>query len=124
MKKTTQNKMFVSTALVGALLSSGTAIKAKMHGDSAKETKKVRCKGVAVKAGNDCGVKGGHSCSGKAQSHFDSKEWIYLTPKDCKAVTEALKNPAVKSYVEQVYNKAEAKTKRMKMKKMKMKKGS
>jgi uncharacterized membrane protein len=43
--------------------------------------KAVKCAGVAKKGMNDCGVKGGHSCSNQAKKDNDPKEWVYVPTK-------------------------------------------
>jgi hypothetical protein len=71
---------------------------------------KVRCE-VAMKYFNDCSANG-HACGGKATKNFQKGEWLSMTQKDCDAVKKALKNPAVRKYVERVYKGAAVATKR------------
>ncbi len=62
----------------------------------------VQCKGVALKKMNDCGAKG-HGCSGKAKKDFDPQEWVKTkTQADCDAIQNAVKNPAVKKYLQDI----------------------
>ena len=62
---------------------------------------KVNCTGIATKWVNDCSANG-HACGGQAKTNFDSKEWLKMDKKDCEAIQIALKNPALKKYVEMV----------------------
>ena len=85
-----------SAALIGALASGVT-----QTADAAKSSGKIHCEGISTKWVNDCGANG-HDCAGAAKSNFDSKEWLYMSPDDCKTVQKALKNKAVRNYVERI----------------------
>ena len=89
-----------SAALIGALASGVTqAADTSMH--KGKSSGKVHCKGISTKWVNDCGANG-HDCAGAAKSNFDSQEWLYMSSEDCKTVQGALKNKAVRDYVERI----------------------
>ena len=95
-----KQKNLISTTLLTVLLS-GVHIYAKEHSQAKKNQAKVKCKGVSTQWVNDCSANG-HKCSGKAKTNFDKNEWLYMSQKDCEAVKKALKDPAVKNYVEKV----------------------
>ena len=69
--------------------------------ENANAAKKIYCKGIATKWVNDCGANG-HDCASQATSNFDKNEWLKMTSKDCEAVKSALKNKAVRDYVERI----------------------
>ena len=91
---TTLASLLASTAVQWLPLPSAKAAKKS-------SSNKIECKGVATKWVNDCSANG-HSCGGKAQANFDANEWLKMSQGDCKAIQAALKNPAVKKYVEMV----------------------
>ena len=82
-----------SAALIGTLATGMIS--------TANAKDKIHCKGIATKWVNDCGANG-HDCHASATSNFDANEWLKMTPKDCKTVQEAIKNPVVKAYVERI----------------------
>ena len=96
-----KKNLLSSAVLVGALASSVTqsANATSMH--KSKSSGKIHCKGISTKWVNDCGANG-HECAGAAKSNFDSNEWLYMPSEDCKMVQNALKNKAVRSYVERI----------------------
>lgn len=113
--KSIKKKALLSTALAGFLLSGVQAF-----GGPSKSKNSVKCKGVATKWANDCGTNE-HSCAGQATVNFHKEEWVYMDKSDCQAVKSALKNSAVRNYIEKVQNKTKAAVKRGKHKKSKKK---
>ena len=122
-----KNKALISTAILGVLFAShqSFAKKKNMNPKASKATKvnemNYKCKGVATKWVNDCGGGTGanrHSCAGHALVNFDKSEWLRMSKKDCHDVQMALKNPAIKAYVEKIRNGTEAAMRRGKGKKM------
>lgn len=103
-----QKKSLISSALTAGLIAAGSA-HAACGGKSVKNG--IKCEGVATKWVNDCGANG-HECASHATKNFDSKEWLKMTKADCDAVKSALKNPAVKAYVERIQKGTVVATKR------------
>ncbi len=109
MKKDTLMK----SALIG-LLSSGCSMmgmKMGMKDRHPASAGTVHCKGVATKWVNDCGTNH-HKCAGQAKSNFSKHEWLKMNNDDCMAVQEALKNKAVRMYIEKVQKGTVVATKR------------
>lgn len=65
------------------------------------QAKSIHCTGVSMKWVNDCAANG-HQCAAQATSDFDSSEFIAMSKADCNAVKKALKNSAVKEYVQKI----------------------
>ena len=63
--------------------------------------KSIHCKGIATKWVNDCAANG-HQCHAQATSDFDANEFISMSKEDCTAIKKALKNSAVKKYVQKI----------------------
>ena len=94
-----KKQKIVSTALMGLLVAGGAQLVAEKA--SAIKKGNVKCKGISTKWVNDCGANG-HKCSGYAKSNFDKNEWLEMTPSDCKTLQNAIKNSAVKAYIEKI----------------------
>ena len=93
----------LKTVLLGALAAGPIA--------SLKAAPAYHCKGVAMKWVNDCQANG-HDCRSHSSSNFDSQEWLSMDEKDCKAVQKALKNRAVKNYLEMIQKRTVSASKR------------
>jgi len=93
------NKKLLAAAITGLTL---TSMAPNAMASSANYT---HCKGVALKKMNDCGAKG-HGCAGKAAADFIADEWVKTANQaDCDAIKKAIKNPAVKKYLQAISNK-------------------
>lgn len=93
------NKKILSSTLMGLLVAGGAQLVAEKA--SALKEGHVKCKGISTKWVNDCGANN-HGCGGKAATNFDKNEWLGMSPKACKAVQQAIKNTAVKAYIEKI----------------------
>ena len=101
-----KKKAILSSAALVGMLSAGGAIEQSQAAD-----KLIHCKGISTKWVNDCGANG-HECSSHASKNFDAQEWLKMTKKDCQVVQKALKNKAVKSYIERIQKGTVVATKR------------
>ena len=98
-----KSKKTLNAAVAGLLISGATystTVKASGTKD-APGGKNIHCEGVAMKYVNDCGANG-HKCGGQAASNFQKGEWLKMSKEDCKAVKTAIKNPAIKRYLERI----------------------
>ena len=90
------NTKKILTIAIASLAATGAA-----RAEMAPPKGMVRCE-VAMKFVNDCSANG-HACGGKASKNFKKGEWLSMSSKDCESVKNALKNPAVKKYVERIH---------------------
>lgn len=102
-----KNKKIITAAVAGVLAQGGLLAN---NTDAAKKGD-IHCEGISTKWANDCGANG-HSCANKAEKNFDGNEWISMTPADCKKIQAAVKDPAVKKYIELVQKRTVVATKR------------
>ncbi len=74
----------VKKALLAGIAFTGVAVTAQSY--AAPSWPKEKCYGIAKAGQNDCGVPGGHDCSGGAKADNDPKEWIYVPKGYCAKV--------------------------------------
>lgn len=82
------NSTLIRLALAGmfAISANAFAHSDHKHDPSSNAPKgKEKCEGVAKKGKNDCATDK-HSCSGKAESDYDSSEWKYVAKGTCKKI--------------------------------------
>jgi uncharacterized membrane protein len=92
-------KKLLMTAAILSVMNTGMMEESQASGSHNKNG--TKCKGVATKWVNDCSANG-HGCGGQAKVNFDKEEWLSMTKDDCEAVKEALKNQAVRKYLERI----------------------
>lgn len=86
----------LSLAMAGAIVTGGAAL------STDAQAAQHYCKGISMKWVNGCQANG-HGCEFKAKKDWDKAEWLPVaSKKDCAAIQKALKNPAIKKYVEKV----------------------
>ena len=95
MKKHMKKKMTLLVSALVGIFSTGFATK------DAFAKKGIHCKGISTKWVNDCSANG-HACAAQATKNFDKNEFLIMGKEDCMAIQNALKNQAVKDYVEKI----------------------
>ena len=106
-----KRSLFLTSAALIGILANGCGSMMGLMGKKSGSSKKIHCKGIATKWVNDCGANK-HKCAGQAKSNFDRNEWLKMSEKDCMTVQKALKNKAVRSYVERIQKGTVVATKR------------
>jgi uncharacterized membrane protein len=81
-------------AAVAGLLALGLA--ASVSGQSAPDSAKEKCYGVAKAGKNDCAA-GKHACAGQSTVDNDPASWQYVAKGTCEKIGGSLKAPATKS---------------------------
>ena len=86
----------LNLAVAGAIVAGGAVNTTEAHAGG------YYCKGISMKWVNGCAANG-HQCEFKAKTDWDKNEWLSVKNEaDCKAIKTALKNPAIKKYVEKI----------------------
>lgn len=75
----------------------GLIIGAPMEAQAGKKGYE-KCKGVAPKGANSCGANG-HGCGGFAKKDYNGEEWIYVKKGQCSKIKKAMKDPALKEFL-------------------------
>ena len=91
-----KNNISTKVALAGLVVTGCTSLKVEKA-----KAEEIHCTGVSTKWVNDCAANN-HKCSMAARTNFDQNEWLKLTSQDCQTVKEALKSPAIRSYIERI----------------------